>query len=261
MAHTSPSADSQGEHWLREWITWARATVHNEAHNNWCDALRQRARPGATMPADDGADAPDLRWPGYVGTHYARDGILCVSNIHTRFQSGGLRAASSLVRHTVAAHRGWIDGTVDDVTWLNAIRTMYHAGLQRGGWRVASGYRIAWARLGEDAESIAYVNAARCQWAGMSPPGALYNECLDELPLEPLIYILRPRLVLTTSPALYERWIGRDEIPVVYFHQLNGTLLRPLAITTTPSISPPSVSVGATEWAQFLADVGLHRSS
>jgi hypothetical protein len=61
--------------WLREWIDWARSVGEDRAHAAVCDRLREGARPGATSPSADGADAPDLRWPGYVAANFRPGGV------------------------------------------------------------------------------------------------------------------------------------------------------------------------------------------
>jgi hypothetical protein len=249
-----------GSFWLRAWIDWARLIVDDSAHAAVCDGIRDRVRPGAASPSADGADAPDLRWPGYVGAAYRPGGVLCVSNIHTRFQSGGLASAEGLVTSALDAHRHWTRHEMDDAEWLASVRAMYAAGLGPGGWSVAGGYREAWRQLGEDAHSIAYVNAARCQWFGMKPPKALYAECLTAMPLDPLLDILSPRLVLTTSPSVHARWAARDELPVVYFHQMYGTLVRSVTIRdVTGTARCLAERVRAAEWAEALADAGYAR--
>ncbi len=138
---------------------------------------------------------------------------------------------------------------------------MYAAGLGPGGWSVASGYRDAWRQLGDDAESIAYVNAARCQRFGMKPPKALYAECLTAMPLDPLLEVLSPRLVLTTSPSMHTRWAARDdELPVVYFHQMYGTLVRSVTIRDVASTARHLPErMRSMEWAKALADGGYAR--
>lgn len=247
-----------GPEWLEHWMAWACEVVSDIDHARRCDRIRSTARPDALRPDEVAADAPDLRWPGVVGEHYEPGGLLCISNVHTRFQSAGLKGAADLVSSTVEAHRSWSAGRLDDERWLTALRAMYRAGLSPGGWRVGSGYRAAWAQLGEDADTIAYVNAARCQWDGLNPPRALYDVCLRDLPLDPLLSILCPRLVLTTSAAVHERWSALDEVPVVYFHQLNGTLLRPVDLPGCESLAP---GAKAGEWAVQLLGAGLSRTT
>jgi hypothetical protein len=243
--------------WLREWIGWARSVVDDCAHAAVCDGIRDRARPGAAIPNPDGADAPDVRWPGYIGANFRPGGVLCVSNIHTRFQSGGLASAGALVTSALDAHRQWTRRELDDVQWLARVRAMYAAGLGPGGWSVASGYREAWRQLGENAESIAYVNAARCQWSGVKPPKTLYAECLTAMPLDPLLDILSPRLVLTTSPSVHARWTGRGELPVVYFHQMYGTLVRSVTIRDVAGTTRHLPErARAVKWAEVLAEAG-----
>lgn len=231
-------------------LAYARSVIRATSHEAAC-----RRACGHIPP--DTVEAPYLRWPGYLGREYQRGGLLCVSHVHTRFASGGLAAMNALIQRAVAATVGWREGTSDDAEWLDATRAMYVCGLGDRGWTVGKHYRTAWAELGEDEHSIAYVNAARCQYLG-SPPARLIRTCLADLPLRPLIDILRPRLVLTTvrQISVESRLLG---VPSVYFHQRNGWNLRDVELRSAQGVPFTLVPAPASEWAAALAACGFRR--
>lgn len=235
------------------WLAYAREVLTDSKHLDACWAM-------GGSPNHPGVDATDLRWPGYLGAQ-ARPGemVVAVGNIHRNFASGtlGVSHRDQLVRAT----RGWRDGTVSDVEYLAETRAVYLAGLT--AWTVGKHLRYALGVLGLDLRSIAYLNAARCQFPELPPalPGgsrikpALQRLCLSRFPLGDLAGFLRPRFTLFTSTSAYDAALDShdDEDSLrVCLHQLNGTLARPLTVDGRRF----PVRTRREVWAQALVDVG-----
>jgi hypothetical protein len=215
------------------WLDYAREVVGDGTHRALCE------RAGGS-PEHPGVDATDVRWPGYLGERVMRGtGLLCVGNIHRDFASGNLRSWHR--DQLVDATRGWRDGSVDDASYLAAVRRVYLAGLS--GWRVGLHIGHVVEALGLDLLQVAYVNAARCQYPEVPPTMAaapqikvrLQRLCLQRFPVDRLVRLLDPRLVLFTSTTAYDAAVeleGSLGVTTVCMHQLNGLLARPLTIGT-----------------------------
>jgi len=202
------------------WVAWARHVAGaQDVHRNTCVQAQTKLRAVSEDRWSRIAE-PGLRWPGYLGRNYQRGGVLSVGIIHTGFASAGLKTAPE-VSAAVGAHQRWVHGDLNDDEWLAATRSMYRRGLRKGGWDVASNHRFYWEQLGETVDSVAYTNAARCQWPGKRPTDRVINECLRALPLTDLLDVLQPRLVLCNSAGAVEQLA--PHVPVVYVHQLRGT--------------------------------------
>ena len=160
------------------------------------------------------------RWPGYLGTSYRTGGILSVGIVHTDFSTAGLRGGEE-ARRAVEAHLAWYEGRLEDPDWLRTLHSMYRAGLSwPGGWSVAKHHSFYWSRLGESVDSVAYVNAMRCQWPGAGPPERIVDDCVTSCSLFALVNAIKPRLVISNSRPAFERL--RLSVPTLYVHQLNG---------------------------------------
>ena len=175
-----------------------------------------------------------------------------------RVDTGGLARAPE-VPAAVLAHERWIRGDIGDNEWLPVVRAMYRRGLTHpGGWNVAKHHSYFWSQLGETVDTIAYVNAARCQWPGAQPTDKVVKACLERLPLTPLIRLLRPRLVLSNSFPVFEQLTS--VVPTLYIHQLNGrNLLAAMISTEAESVT---VGIGRREpTVQALMAAGLSHDS
>jgi hypothetical protein len=123
---------------------------------------------------------------------------------------------------------------------------MYRAGLAwPGGWSVAKHHSYYWLGLGESVDSIAYVNAMRCQWPGDGPPGRVVAQCANSLPLAGLVEALCPRLVISNAQSVFDQ-LNRA-VPTLYVHQLNGRNLR--AVEVAGSRGAVTIGVGERESA------------
>lgn len=213
------------------WLAWARRLFRNDAHRAPCVAAQDKLRV-TNKPMWNGIVAPGLRWPGYLGPDYRRGGILSVGIVHTSFATGGM-ATGTEVPAALAAHVAWTAGTLPDADWLTAMRAMYRKGLswQRAagiGWDVATYHHQYWKGLGETVDSVAYVNAMRCQYPGDQPTENVRKECLAALPLTDLISVLQPRLVLSNSKLAQEQL--QQVVPTLYINQRGGANLRTVDI-------------------------------
>lgn len=236
------------------WLAYARNVLGDEQHRSRCAAV-------GGSPLHPGVDDPDLRWPGYLG-FAAADGacLLAVGNVHRNFASG--RITGALRDELLTATRGWAEGRVTDAAYLSATRNVYGAGL--AGWTVGTHIRFAVAAFGLGTDSLVYLNAAKCQYPEIPPKlartsstkVALQRLCLARFPLSDLVTTLQPRAVLFSSTTAYDLSVdihgqvaGRR---AVCFHQLNGTLLRPLRLNG--GLVP--TKVGRSTWAPLLAAAG-----
>ncbi len=236
------------------WLAYARDVLGDEQHRQRCAAL-------GGSPPHPGVDDPDLRWPGYLGDAAASGPcLMAVGNVHRNFASG--RITAGLRDQLLVATSGWSTGEIDDADYLAATRTVYRAGL--AGWTVGKHIRFAVTAFGLGTESLVYLNAARCQYPEIPPKlarasstkVALQRLCLARFPLSDLVTALQPQAVLFSSTTAFDlavdvrgRIAGR---PAVCFHQLNGTLLRPLMLGS--DVVP--VKVGRSIWAPALAAAG-----
>lgn len=142
-------------HWEERWLTYARRLLRDDEHHAACDRLL-----GAE--ALSRADAPDLRWPGYVGSGYRPGGVLLAATVHREFASGNDPLPASERDALVDATRAWRGEAISDEAWLRIVRRVYRAGLDRH-WGVGSLLRGLQRRIGVSVDDVAYVNAARCQ--------------------------------------------------------------------------------------------------
>lgn len=146
--------------------------------------------------------------------------ILSVGIVHTDFSTAGLRGGDE-VRRAVAAHLAWHEGRVEDPDWLRTLHSIHRAGLSwPGGWSVATHHSFHWTRLGKSVNSVAYVNAKRCQWPGAGPPERIVDDCVTNCSLFTLVNTIKSRLVISKSRPAFERL--RASVPTLYVHQLNG---------------------------------------
>jgi hypothetical protein len=214
-----------------EWLAYAREVVDDVQHQAQCAEL-------GGSPEHPGVDAPDLRWPGYLGAGVALGtGVLMVSNIHRNFAYGtvGGKDRDRLVEVT----RGWREGLVDDQTYLTVMRDVYLIGLR--GWALGRQLRFAAASLGFSLEEVTYVNAARCQYPEIPPAlpqarlvkPALQRFCLKRFPMTRIVNAVQPQLLLFTSVAAFDSAaasLASDARVKVSLHQFTGQLTRPLRL-------------------------------
>ena len=235
------------------WLTYSRAVLGDDEHRRQCTRL-------GGSPAHPGVDSSTLRWPGYLGVD-ARIGecVLVVSNIHRDFASAGVSA--TLRDRLIEVTDAWSRGLCGDDEYLAAVRAVYETGLAR--WTVGRHVRHVTTALGHSARQIAFTNAARCQFPEVPPPvpaaGRVKRQlqalCLQRFPVDRLVEILEPLLVLFTSTEAFElhtssgRTAGRS-VPMILMHQLNGRLLREVDLgeTRIPAPSPRE------EWVPQLVD-------
>lgn len=240
-----------------DWIGWARhACVTCLRHTTFCIDEQRALR----LAAPDRADkivAEGLRWPGYLGTRYSTGGILSVGIVHTDFATAGLLAHPA-VPTAIAAHLQWVAGQIGDREWLDAIRSMYRAGLGDGGWTVRHQHAFYWRALGEDVDSIAYVNAVRCQWPGDQPRMEVTARCLTDVPLEPLLALLKPRLVLSNSAAVRELCESCG-YQAMYIFQRNGQNLAEVTVQGPKGQTSIERRASRATVANSLCRIGLRR--
>jgi len=209
------------------WLRYARDVVGDLDHRRECALL-------GGSPDHPGVDAPDLRWPGYLGERAAPGrSILCVGAVHREFASGSLRAHHR--DRLVDATRAWAGGRLDDQGYLAASRSVYLAGLH--GWPVGTHLRQVADALGLDVFDLVFTNAARCQVPELPPElprasatkVALQDLCLGRFPITPLVRLVRPRLLLFISSHAYDVSVASGDVadvPRVCMHQRNGLLVR-----------------------------------
>ena len=235
------------------WLNYARDVVANEDHRIECskaggsDPLALvKERAGTERPA---GFASDVRWPGYLGANYRREGVLWVSNIHRNFDSAGLPPAFADEANDCI--RSWRDGKDNDETFLLRLRSIYQRGLST--WTVGTWARTALEHLGVPLEAIAYTNAARCQAADTGT--GLQELCLSKWSLRDLVSILQPSLLLLTSETAL-RLSGTALWPctVVAFSQRNGRLMKKSRWQPPGATGPTSQSTWlpalAAQWNQ-----------
>ena len=234
----------------RTWLTYAREVLADPAHLAECAQL-------GGSPDHPGVDAPDLRWPGYLGSAVSRGtGALVVGNIHRNFASGtvSVKDRDRLVEVT----RNWRDGIVDDETYLTIVRDVYLIGLN--AWPLGRQVRFAALGLGLSFDKVTYVNAARCQYPEVPPAlhtarltkPALQRLCLDRFPISRLVADLEPELLLFTSVTAFDKaaqGLSSDARIRVSLHQFTGQLTRPLHL---PAEVLP-VGTGRETWIPAVA--------
>ena len=163
-----------------------------------------------------------------------------------------------MVSQAVEATAAWCDGRIADEAWLAAIRALYGVGLAPGGWRVGTHFHRAIAALGESATSIAWVNGARCQWAGRAPRG-IVRPCLGRFPFTGVLDILRPRLVLTTEFGVAQQVQGAG-FSVLHFHQLNGLSWTGTHVAGNGELVAIPPGKRTAEWVLDLVNAGFVRA-
>lgn len=200
----------------QEWLAYARTLLHDEDH------LRECAEAGGS-PSSPLLDPmcsldPDLRWPGYLGRSYRKGGVLCIATVHRDFESNG--AGASVRADIAGGTRAWKSGAIGDSEYLETVRSGYEVGLQR--WAVGGNFGTALAALEVPIESIAYVNAARCQYpekvdhldsvarvevraAGARTKAALLKLCQRDYPVGQLVDMLTPSVVLFGSKPTFKQ--------------------------------------------------------
>ncbi len=238
------------------WVEWARTlSCATDAHAQCCveeqDPLRKLDEQRWMKIVQ-----PGLRWPGYLGTAYEPGGILSIGIVHTDFATAGLRDSHEVPK-AVQGHQAWSEGAVDNAPWLRGLTSMYRQGLSwPGGWSVAKHHSYYWKELGESVDSIAYVNAMRCQWPGSKPSDSVVRRCISALPLDRVVALLRPRLVIANAKPAFDQLQGTTA--VLYVHQLNGRNLERVAVGGPTG----SVTVGLgnrEETVECLRAAGLAR--
>jgi len=234
------------------WVKWASAICRTgDDHQPVCVGAQDQLRVASETRWNQ-IVAPGLRWPGYLGRDYERGGVLSVGIVYTSFATGGLVIAPE-VPAALAAHEAWTTGNMSDGDWLAAIRSMYRKGLTwrrnaKIGWDVATFHHQYWDGLGESVDSVAYVNAMRCQYPGDQPSPTVQNRCLAELPLTDLITVLEPRLVLSNSEQAKKQL--EAIVPTLYINQRGGGNLRqtdlvaPAGVATIPKGKVPDTLTG-----------------
>lgn len=198
------------------WLAYSREVLHDEVHQRACFAAG--GSPSGPLLDPTGSLDPDLRWPGYLGRSYAPGGVLCVATVHRDFESNG---AGSGVRGDIAGGtRAWKAGRATDSEYLECVRRGYEAGLRK--WVVGGNFGTALAALGVAVESIAYVNAARCQYpenldhldpemkaqvraAGTKTKAALLKLCQRDYPIRGLVDMLIPSVLLFGSAPTFKQ--------------------------------------------------------
>jgi len=144
--------------------------------------------------------------------------VLCVATVHRDFESNG--AGASVRADIAGGTRAWKAGVIGDAEYLEKVRAGYEAGLRR--WVVGGNLGTALAALGVAVESIAYVNAARCQYpenlnhldtdaratvraAGARTKTALLKLCQRAYPVGRLLDMLEPAAVLFGSKPTFKQ--------------------------------------------------------
>ena len=177
-----------------------------------CDHIRECEANGGT-----GIEDVSLRWPGYLGEHYALGGVLLMANIHRNFASGG--ADQKLADDLVECTKTWRDSgrsPTSDAEYLAANRSCYLRGLKL--WRVKYWFEKFIKKAGLRFDQVTYLNAARCQALTGACP-RLQQLCLGHFPMKDLLDMLKPQIILTCSQVVLTSEI---EIPIRWFHQRNG---------------------------------------
>lgn len=154
------------------WFEYARGVVRDHDHLEAC-RLAGGALPAQPYPYDD------LRWPGYIGSSYAR--ILCLGMIHNADMLFAGRNVNSSARTDARSRAaaildlentalGWKDGSVSDSLYLAELRRVYGRALPL--WNTWTHLE----RIVEDmvpnggqplTSRIAYANVAKC-WSDTS---------------------------------------------------------------------------------------------
>jgi hypothetical protein len=195
------------------WLEYAREVVEDGEHHSTCAS---RGGSDASL-----GFAPDVRWPGYLGRDYRRGGVLWLANVHTSFATAGLGPRfAQTADESVRRWRGRFDS---DETFLDGLRNTYEIGLAT--WTVGGWPRRALERLGVPIAAVAYSNAARCQATDTGIE--LQRHCLKRWPVQRLLDLLEPDLVLLTSKTTLDATASSTwRCPVAAFSQRNGRLLQ-----------------------------------
>jgi hypothetical protein len=188
------------------WLDYAWQVFTDQVHIRECELA------GGTSIED-----PQLRWPGYLGARYEAGGLLLVANIHRDFAPRvGIESANRLIGCT----RAWREAgrsVASDREYLDANRACYIEGLQR--WNVGKWFSKFISLIGIEFDQVAYLNAARCQAVeGACQP--LQRLCLRRFPIEQIVAVLQPSVILTTSLVVFRE--SRLTVPIKWFNQRNG---------------------------------------
>jgi len=192
----------------RRWLDYASSVVSDKSHRDEC-----------VKNGGIGIEDRSLRWPGYLGEGYRKNGLVVIANIHRDFASG--RASADLARDLIRSTRKWRDSPrtfFGDQEYLRINRRCYKQGFKK--WTVGGIVRKFIGQVGLSLDDIVYFNAARCQ-AKKGPCKKLQRLCMDRFPLEGHIAMLRPRLILTCSEVVES--MDQDVVEIKWFHQLNHT--------------------------------------
>jgi hypothetical protein len=214
--------------WEKRWVDYARRLINDAAHLEAC-ARRLGPEAAARM------DAPDLRWPGYVGAGYRPGGLLLTATVHREFASGAPAMPTPDRDRFVEATRAWRDNAISDSAWLEVLRAFYLAGLTRH-WAVGRLLRALQTRVGVQADAIAYVNAARCQIAERPPIArdaaikkSVVRLCTADYPLTDVVGALHPAVIVVTKGTYDAAGAAIDTgVPVVAIDQRQLLLRAPL---------------------------------
>lgn len=239
------------------WLGYARHLVLDATHIEACNALL-----GAEARLR--GEAPDLRWPGYLGASFPPGGLLLVATVHREFESGPRPLRPEQRDALVDTTRAWRDGLVDDDAWLNVVRNVYSAGLT-SHWTVGRLLRALNQRIGLDVAQVAYANAARCQVVEGPPPLSraarikrnVVAYCTKQYPISELAALIGAGAVIVTKGTYDCAAAGlRDGPPLFVVDQ------RQLCLRADLDVQGRSLHAGTLieSWAGVLGQV-LERSS